>query len=52
MDAFKEGEKADVTIHGIVYIPGKIIAGICYHNDFPKDLHIANKFPHVTLMTG
>ena len=28
-------KKLPITIHGIIYIPGKITTGICYHNDFP-----------------
>jgi hypothetical protein len=29
---FKEGQSVDVDVRAIVYIPGKLIAGIC----FPK----------------
>ena len=49
---FLAGEEVDVHLHGFIYIPGKIITGICYHNDYPKSLEIENEFPHVTLMTG
>jgi len=45
--AFKEGEKHDIEIKGIIYVPKKILVGIC----FPK-ANCGNKFPHMTLLLG
>ena len=50
VNKFEEGQKVPMKIHGIIYIPGKIVTGICYHNDYP-DIKIDNEFPHITLFT-
>lgn len=42
---FKEGQEIEVDIRAIIYIPDKLIVGVC----FPK-FEIENWFPHVTLM--
>lgn len=44
---YEEGLPINVTIRAVVYVPGKILAGIA----FPK-AECKNQFPHVTLAMG
>ena len=44
---FKEGSKVEVTIKAVLYVPGRILTGVC----FPK-ADVENEFPHLTLMLG
>ena len=44
---FKPNLAIDVTIRALIYVPEKIVAGIC----FPK-FDIENNYPHVTLMVS
>lgn len=37
----------DVTIRAIIYVPEKLVAGICFPN-----CEIENEFPHLTLMVS
>lgn len=42
---FEEGAAVDIEIRALVYVPNKLIVGVC----FPK-FQIENVFPHMTLM--
>ena len=44
---YQEDKSVDVEIRAVVYVPEKILTGIC----FPK-AEVDNKRPHLTLMTG
>lgn len=44
---FKENELVPINIEGLVFVPDKILFGICFPNTGVK-----NKVPHVTLMTN
>ena len=44
---FQEGAPVDIEIRAIVYVPDKLIAGIC----FPQ-AEVENEFPHLTLMVS
>ena len=44
---FKPNASVDVTIRALIYVPDKIVAGLC----FPR-FEIENKHPHVTLMVS
>lgn len=44
---FEDGKQVDVDVRAVVYIPGKIVAGVC----FPK-IEMENEFPHVTMMVS
>ena len=44
---FQEGKAVEVTIRAIIYVPERLVAGIC----FPKT-DIENDFPHITLMVS
>ena len=42
---FHEGDKIEVEVHGIIYVPNKLVAGYV----FPKYV-IDNKYPHMTVL--
>mmetsp|Transcript_17475 Transcript_17475/g.12494 ORF Transcript_17475/g.12494 Transcript_17475/m.12494 type:complete len:147 (-) Transcript_17475:143-583(-) len=42
---FQEGQKVDVVVRAVIYIPGSLVTGLV----FPK-FEIENEFPHLTLM--
>jgi len=44
---FQEGKPVDVDIRAVIYVPDKLVAGIC----FPK-AEIENEFPHMTLLVS
>jgi hypothetical protein len=44
---FVEDIKVNFEVRAIVYVPGGIVAGICFPN-----IEIENKFPHLTLMVS
>jgi hypothetical protein len=46
-EAFKEGASCEIEIRAVVYVPGKLVAGIV----FPQT-EVENEFPHVTLMVS
>ena len=45
MQAYKSGEAVDVTIKAVIYVPERILTGIC----FPA-AEVENEFPHLTIM--
>lgn len=45
--AYHEGQKVDIPIRALLFIPGKIMTGVC----FPST-PIENKMPHMTLLLG
>jgi len=47
---FKPGYKMDLEIEGFIFVPGKIVVGICYPDQ--SAIKIENRFPHMTLMKG
>lgn len=44
---FQEGEDVEVDVRAIIYVPDKLIAGICF-----PDFEIENEHPHVTMMVS
>lgn len=48
--SFKEGEKFDVKLDAIAFVPDHIITGITFPDR--ERIMIENRFPHVTLMLG
>ena len=44
---FTPGTRVDIDIRAIVYIPDKIITGVCF-----PDFEVQNEMPHVTLMVS
>lgn len=42
---FKPGQPIDVEIRAVVYVPDKLICGVCFPN-----YEIENWFPHLTMM--
>lgn len=47
---FKEGVIFNIEIEAIVYVPERIICGICFFDE--KNIKIENHFPHLTMMTS
>ena len=47
MEFHQEGRDVQVEIRAIIYVPDKLVAGICF-----PDCEIENEFPHVTLMVS
>lgn len=47
---FKEGVPHNIEIEAIVYVPQKIVCGICFFDE--KIVKIENKYPHMTMMIG
>ena len=45
---FEEGKKVAIDIRAVIYVPGKLVAGIC----FPQGVEIENEYPHMTLMVS
>lgn len=45
--SFNEGDLIQVPARGIIFVPGKIMAAVC----FPK-CQVENRFPHMTLLLG
>ena len=45
---FEEAIKVTIDIRAVIYVPGKLVAGIC----FPKGVEIENEYPHMTLMVS
>ena len=43
---FEEGNKISIDIRAVIYVPDRLITGIC----FPKGIEIENEYPHLTLM--
>ena len=43
----QEGKQVDVEIRAVVYIPDKIVVGICF-----PECEIDNEFPHLTMMVS
>ena len=43
----QEGKQVDVKIRAVIYVPEKLVAGICF-----PDCEIENEFPHMTLMVS
>ena len=43
------GQKVDLKVKALVYVPGKILTAICFPD---KNVEIENEFPHITLMIG
>ena len=43
----QEGKQVDADIRAVVYIPDKIVVGICF-----PECEIDNEFPHLTLMVS
>lgn len=48
--SFKEGISLNIEIEAIVYVPEKIICGICFFAE--NNIQIENAFPHLTMMFG
>ena len=44
---YKEGQKVDVEVRAVIYVPGKLLTAVV----FPK-APVDNEFPHMTLMLG
>jgi len=44
---YKSGEKVEVEVRAVIYVPGKILTAVV----FPK-APVDNEFPHMTLMIG
>lgn len=44
---FVEDKRVDLEMKGIILVPGKIMAGVC----FPAT-PIENEYPHMTLLLG
>jgi len=45
---FKEGKPLAIEIEAIVYVPYKIICGICFYDN--NQILIENEYPHLTMM--
>lgn len=45
---FQEGKKIKIEIEAIVFVPGKIVCGICFFDG--SEIKIENQYPHLTLM--
>ena len=43
----QEGKAVQVEIRAVIYVPEKLVAGICF-----PDCEIENEFPHITLMVS
>lgn len=43
----QEGKEVDVQIRAVVYVPDKLVAGICFPN-----CEIENDYPHLTMMVS
>lgn len=48
LDNFKEGVSYPMTLHAIVYAPGKILTGVTMINR--ENVQIDNDFDHITMM--
>ena len=44
---FEEGKRIDIPIRALLYVPGRIMTGVCF-----PDAEISNKMPHMTLILG
>lgn len=44
---FQEGQDVAVEVRAFIYVPDKLVAGIC----FPQ-IEVENAFPHITLMVS
>lgn len=49
---FRESIEIKVNLVGILYLPGKIITGLCKLSELPNNMTIETDFPHLTLMVG
>ena len=47
---FKPGFQQDLELVGFIFVPGKLVTGICYPDQ--SAIKIENEFPHMTLMKG
>ncbi len=45
---FEEGAKVTIDIRAVIYVPGGLVAGIC----FPKGVEIENGYSHITLVVS
>ena len=43
---FKEGQPRSVQFRGVVFVPGRLLVGVCFQKE------VENKHPHVTLLTA
>ena len=49
---FREAIEIKVSLLGILYVPGKIITGLCKLPELPYNMTTESDFPHLTLMVG
>ena len=47
---FQEGKPLVIEIEAVVFVPGKIICGICFFDS--NDIQIENEYPHLTMMVS
>ena len=47
---FKPNFQQDLELVGFIFVPGKLVTGICYPDQ--SAIKIENEFPHMTLMKG
>ena len=47
MEFHQEGKEVQVQIRALVYVPEKLVAGLCF-----PDCEIENDYPHLTMMVS